>query len=136
MARRGAPPPDAGDAIVPQAVAADPAAIGFTALGHLVPGVRAIAVAREADAPFHEPTYENVARAAYPLSRVFYLVVARKPGERLAAALDAFARFLLSREGQGTVLAQAVFLPLRAAQAGEARQLLGAPAGRCAADAQ
>src|SRR5207249_6199309 len=85
MARRGAPP-DAGDAIVPQAVAADPAAIGFTALGHLVPGVRAIAVAREADAPFHEPTYENVARAAYPLSRVFYLVVARKPGERLAAA--------------------------------------------------
>ena len=120
-------PPDAGDSIVTEAVAADPLAIGFTAMGHLVPGVRPIGIGLRAESGPIEPTYENVARALYPLSRVFYLVVAPAPGRPLAPALDAFVRFLVSREGQAVVLAHGVFLPLRAAQAEAARRML--PAG-------
>ena len=127
-ARRGrwrdASPADGGDEVVPQAVAADRFAIGFTAMGHLVPGVRAIAIAPRAGGPYLEPGYENVARAIYPLSRVFHIVVARKPGEPLAAPLAAFVRFLLSREGQREVLQHGVFLPLRAEQAAAASGLL------------
>jgi phosphate transport system substrate-binding protein len=125
--------PDAGDAIVTAAVAADPQAIGLTGMGHLAPGVRAIGIAPQARAPLLEPSYENVARAAYPLSRVFYLAVARKPGQPLPAPLDAFLRFLLSREGQSVVLSHGVFLPLRAAQAEEARRML--PPHTCASSA-
>jgi phosphate transport system substrate-binding protein len=102
-------------------------------MGHLAPGVRAIGIAPQARAPLLEPSYENVARAAYPLSRVFYLAVARKPGQPLPAPLDAFLRFLLSREGQSVVLSHGVFLPLRAAQAEEARRML--PPHTCASSA-
>ncbi len=117
---------DGGDAVVAQAVARDRYAIGFTAMGHLEPGIRTVAIAPAADAPFFAAEYESVARADYPLSRELYLVVARKPGERLPAALESFARFLLSREGQREVLEQGVFLPLRERQASESRRSLNA----------
>jgi phosphate transport system substrate-binding protein len=119
-------PPDAGDGIVTETVAVDPLAIGITAAGHLAPGVRPLAIAPGTGAQPIEPSYENVARATYPLSRVFYLVVARKPGQPLSPPLDAFVRFLLSREGQAVVLAHGVFLPLRATQADDARRMLPA----------
>jgi len=117
-------PPDAGDAVVTEAVAADPLAIGFTAMGHLTPGVRAIAIAVQPDSPLIEPSYENVARATYPLSRVFYLALARKPGHTLRPALEAWTRFLVSKDGQALVLAQGVFLPLREFQASQALEKL------------
>jgi phosphate transport system substrate-binding protein len=116
-------PRDGGDEIVSESVAADPHAIGFNGMGHLVPGTRTVALATEAGAPFYEASYESVARADFPLSRVFYLVVAKRPERPLAPALDAFARFLLSREGQGIVLEQGVFLPLRASQAAQSLSL-------------
>ena len=51
-ARRGrwreADPADGGDAIVAEAVAADRYAIGFTAMGHLIPGIRAVPIAPRA----------------------------------------------------------------------------------------
>lgn len=121
-------PPDGGDAIVSEHVAADRHAIGFTGMGHLLARTKVIALAPSAGAPFHEPSYENVARAIYPLSRVFYLVVAKAPGKDLPPALDAFARFLLSRAGQRVVREQGVFLPLRASQAAESLRLIGTSA--------
>jgi phosphate transport system substrate-binding protein len=127
--RRGAwrdfGPADGGDAIVSDQVAANPYAIGFTGMGHLVAGTKTIALAAEAGAPFYEASYENIARADFPLSRVFYLVVAKKPGQPLSPALSAFTRFLLSHEGQRVVLDQGVFLPLRASQAAQSLRLLG-----------
>ena len=116
---------DGGDAIVSDRVAADPYAIGFTGMGHLVAGTKTVALAAEAGAAYYEASYENVARADFPLSRVFYLVVAKKPGQPLAPALAAFARFLLSRDGQRVLLDQGVFIPLRASQAAQSLRMLG-----------
>jgi phosphate transport system substrate-binding protein len=121
--------PDEGDAIVVDAVAADRFAIGFTGMGHLASGVHAIAIGPGKGVPLLEPSHDNVASAAYPLSRVFYLAVARRPGQLLPAPLDAFVRFLLSSEGQRIVLSHGVFLPLRESQAANARRMLPAP--RC-----
>ena len=117
-------PRDGGDAIVSEQVAADRYAIGFTGMGHLLAGTRTVALARDERGPFQEASYENVARADYPLSRVLYLIVAKRPGKPLPPALEALARFLLSREGQRVVLEQGVFLPLRASQAADSMRLL------------
>ncbi len=118
--------PDEGDGVVAERVRADRYAIGFTGMGHLTAGTKTVALAAEAGGPFLEASHENVASASYPLSRVFYIVVARRPGERIAPSLDAFIRFLLSREGQREVLEQGVFIPLRAAQAKDSAAMIGA----------
>ena len=74
--------------------------------------------------PFYAPSYANVALATYPLSRLIYFNVNRAPGRPLDPALAAFLHFILSREGQQAVLDQAIYLPLRAAQAAQARALI------------
>ena len=98
-------------------------------MGHLLPDTKTVALASTAAGPYHEASYEGVARADFPLARVFHIVVAKKPGQPLPAPLSEFVRFLVSREGQRVVLDQGVFIPLRASPAAESRRLLGA--GSC-----
>jgi len=86
--------------------------------------VKLLAVAPGPDGPFYPPSYEEVARARYALSRLVYCNVNRRPGQPLNPALAEFIRFILSREGQQVVLDQAAFLPLRSEQAAHSRQLL------------
>ena len=112
------------EADVPDQVAADPYAIGFTGMGHLATGIKTVWLAPEAGKPFVDASYENVALARYPLSRVANIVLTRRPGHPLDPAMREFVRFILSREGQQIVLDQGVMLPLRAAQVNDARRLL------------
>jgi phosphate transport system substrate-binding protein len=106
-------------------VAADPDAIGYAGLAYLNDGVKLIALAKDDHSPFHPPSYEEVARARYLLSRLVYCNVNRAPDHPLAPALDEFIHFILSREGQQVVLNQAVYIPLRATQAAHSLQLVG-----------
>lgn len=114
------------EADVPNQVAADPYAIGFTGMGHLAAGIKTVPLALDAGKPFVDATYENVALARYPLSRVADIVLTRWPGRPLDPALREFVRFILSREGQQIALDQGVMLPLRASQVNDARRLLAA----------
>ena len=99
-------------------------AIGYTGIAYVDAPVKMLALG-EADAgPFLAPSYENVARAAYPLSRLIYFNVNKAPGKALDPALAEFLRFVLSREGQQIVRDQGVYVPLRANQADSARALL------------
>jgi len=110
---------DAGkytEADIPQQVAADRYAIGFTGLGHLVPGVRALALSITPDTTPVAADHTSVASGDYPLSRRLYLLVNIAPGQKLDPVLADFARYLTSREGQQAVLAQGFFLPLREQQ--------------------
>jgi len=105
-------------------IAADPYAIGYSGVAYLDAGVKVLPlVAESGDAP-QAPTYENVALATYPLSRLTYLNVAKQPGKPLPPALEEFVRFILSREGQQVVLEHARYIPLRAGQAQTARALM------------
>ena len=119
-------PVNGTEADVPKQVAGDPYAIGFTGMGHLAAGIRTVPLALDADKPFVDASYENVALARYPLSRVADIVLTRWPGRPLDPALREFVRFILSREGQQIALDQGVMLPLRATQADDARRLLAA----------
>lgn len=112
------------EADVPNQVASNPYAIGFTGMGHLVPGVRAIAISEGKGTTPIEPSYEEVALARYPLSRVGYVVLSRKQRRPIAPALREFVRFILSKEGQQIALDQGIMLPLRAHQVDSARREL------------
>jgi phosphate transport system substrate-binding protein len=105
-------------------VAEDRYAIGYTGIAYLDAPVKVIPVSEGAAGPFQAPTYENVALAAYPLSRLSFFNVNKAPGKPLAPALDEFLRFVLSREGQQVVLDHASYIPLRGFQAQASRALL------------
>jgi phosphate transport system substrate-binding protein len=106
-------------------VAQDPEAIGYTGLAYVDTDVKILALAREPNGPFVAPSYENVANASYPLSRLMFFNTNAPPGMPLNPALEQFLEFVLSAEGQQIVLDQAIYVPLRATQAEASLQLLG-----------
>lgn len=105
-------------------VAKDPYALGYTGMAYLNAPVKTVALASDASGPFYPPSYEAVASAHYPLSRLVYFNVNKRPGRPLPPAIEEFLKFVTSREGQALVLKEGVFLPLRAGQAQAARRLL------------
>ena len=106
-------------------VASDRNGIGYSGIAYLDAAVKVIMVGESANGPFHAPTYENVALARYPLTRLIFFNTNKAPGKPLNPAIEEFLRFILSREGQQLVLDHAIYLPLRAAQVQDGRTLLG-----------
>ena len=105
-------------------VADDRYGIGYSGLAYIDQGVRMLPlVASAGDAP-QAPTYENVALATYPLSRLTFFNANKPQGKPLNPALAEFLRFVLSREGQQVVLDHAIYIPLRSNQAQSSRALL------------
>jgi len=74
---------------------------------------------------FYAPTYENVALAKYPLSRLIYANLNAAPGKPRPPALKEFLTFIVSKQGQQVVLSQAVYLPLRGWQSEKSLSLIG-----------
>ena len=109
---------------IAKSVANDPYALGYTGMAYLDAPVKPLALAADEGAPSYPPTYEAVASAQYPLSRLIYFNVNKTPGKPLPPAIEEFLKFILSREGQALVLKEGVFLPLRAPQAEAARGML------------
>ena len=110
---------------VAKKVSEDRYGIGYSGIAYLDAGVKVIPVVEKAGATPQAPTYENVALASYPLSRLTFFNTNKAPGKPLNPALDEFLRFVLSREGQQVVLDQAIYIPLRANQVQSGRALLG-----------
>lgn len=95
----------------------DPYAIGYTGMAYVDQAVKVISLSDHSADPAYAPTYENVASATYPLSRVTYLNANKRPGKQFDPVLDELARFILSKQGQQVVGDEQVFLPLRSGQA-------------------
>jgi phosphate transport system substrate-binding protein len=104
-------------------VAADPDAIGYTGLAFVDAPVKVLAVGEGANAV--SPSYTEVAFARYPLSRVVYANVNRRPGTGLPPVAQEFLRFVLSRQGQQDVREEGIFLPLRQFQVVDAEKIGG-----------
>jgi phosphate transport system substrate-binding protein len=64
-----------------------------------------------------------VLNGKYPLGRMLYLYVAKKPNEPLPPLLLEFLKYVLSKEGQEIVVKDG-YLPLTAAQAEKQLSLL------------
>jgi phosphate transport system substrate-binding protein len=105
-------------------VSEDRYAIGYSGLAYLDAGVRMLQLGANETGPYYAPTYENVARAVYPLSRLLFFNTNKAPGKPLNPAIEEFLRFILSREGQQMVLSQGLYIPLRSEQASAARAIM------------
>jgi phosphate transport system substrate-binding protein len=105
-------------------VAEDRYALGYSGIAYIDQPVKVIPVSEGRGKGFESPTYEGVAGATYPLSRLVFFNTNKAPGKPLNPALDEFLRFILSREGQQIVLDHARYLPLRGNQVQESRALL------------
>jgi phosphate transport system substrate-binding protein len=105
-------------------VGKDPDAIGYTGMAYVDAPVKTVALAANDVGPFYPPSYDAVASARYPLSRLVYFNVNKAPGRPLPPAVREFLKFILSRQGQALVLKEGIFLPLRASQAEAARAML------------
>ena len=99
--------------------------IGYSGVAYIDAGVKVIPVVEKTGGSPQAPTYDNVALATYPLSRLIFFNVNKAPGKPLNPALDEFLRFVLSREGQQVVLDHGTYIPLRGNQAQTGRALLG-----------
>jgi phosphate transport system substrate-binding protein len=105
-------------------VAADRYGIGYSGLAYIDAPVKMLPLGETHEGPFYAPSYENVARATYPLSRLLYFNTNRPPGKALNPVIEEFIKFILSQLGQKIVLDQAIFLPLRESQASNSLQML------------
>jgi phosphate transport system substrate-binding protein len=110
---------------IAQHVAEDRYGIGYSGLAYIDSGVKILPLADTEGNAVHAPSYENIARANYPLTRVVFFNTNKAPDKPLNPVLGEFLRFILSREGQQVVLDQAIYLPLRDAQLEKSLTLLG-----------
>jgi phosphate transport system substrate-binding protein len=102
-----------GSASVVEGVAKDIGAIGYSGIGYATSGVRALALSDKKGGPVAEANYQNVLSGKYPLSRMLYIYVAKKPGQPLPKVVEEFLRYALSKEGQ-TVVVKDGYDPLTA----------------------
>ncbi len=102
-----------GSASVVMGVTEDLHGIGYSGIGYRTSGVKTIALSKKDGDPAYEPTYENVLNGKYPLGRMLYIYIVKKPNEPLPLLVGEFIRYVLSREGQQVVVKDG-YLPLPA----------------------
>jgi len=100
-----------GSASVVLGVTEDKAAIGYSGIGYLTSGVKAVPLSEKKGEQAFAPTYDNVLAGKYPLSRMLYIYVAKEPNKPLPPLTREFLKFVLSRQGQQIVVKDG-FLPL------------------------
>lgn len=104
-----------GSSSVVQSVGADRFAVGYSGIGYLTSGVRAVPLSDEKKngGAVFAATYENALTGKYPMSRFLYVYVNKAPKKPLDPLTSEFLKFALSKEGQEIVVKDG-FLPLTA----------------------
>lgn len=108
-----------GSASVVQSVTGQLNAIGYSGIGYKTSGVRAVPLAKKAGSPFVEADPKNSVNGTYPLARVLYVYVNKKPNQPLPPLEREFFKLVLSRQGQVVVVKDG-FVPLPAKMAADA----------------
>ncbi len=99
-----------GSASVVQGVTEDKYAIGYSGIGYKTSGVRAVPVAAKPGQCIDDSA-ENVLTGKYPLSRFLYVYVNKAPNKPFDPLVREFLKYVLSQEGQQTVVKDG-FIPL------------------------
>jgi len=90
----------AGSEAVVQAVANDKFAIGYSGIGYKTDGVRAIPVSVHYGQKCYNPSSEDTLAGKYPIARLLYIYINKKPGEALDPTVAEFIKYVLSKDGQ------------------------------------
>lgn len=92
-----------GSATVVSGIAGDKGSIGYSGIGYVTSGVRALPLAAKEGAPFAEASFENTVNGKYPLGRSLYVYIVKEPNKPVAKTTAEFLKFALSKEGQAIV---------------------------------
>jgi phosphate transport system substrate-binding protein len=104
-----------GSSSVVQGISSDLAGIGYSGIGYLTSGVRAVPLSGTSGVAY-AATAENCLSGRYPLARFLFVYVNKPPGQPLDTLTTEFIRFIQSREGQEVVVKDGYFpLPAKAA---------------------
>lgn len=92
-----------GSATVVSGIAGDKASMGYSGIGYVTSGVRALPLSKKAGEPFAEATFENTLNGKYPLGRSLYIYIVKEPNKPVSKTTAEFLKFALSKEGQEIV---------------------------------
>jgi phosphate transport system substrate-binding protein len=106
-----------GSASVVQGVTEDKAGIGYSGIGYITSGVKALKLGNK-PGDCAEPVLSNIVDGSYPLGRYLYLYVNKKPNEALDPLRLEFLKFVLSQQGQEVTIKDG-YLPLPASVVSE-----------------
>jgi len=113
-----------GSASVVQAVASDKYGIGYSGIGYKTADVNAVPLKKDDASEAIPATAEFAYSGKYPLARFLYLYVNYKPGAELDPLRGEFIKYVLSYEGQQSVVKDGYY-PVSARIAGEDLGKLG-----------
>lgn len=102
-----------GSASVVQGVSESLNGIGYSGIGYVTSGVRAIPLSREDDGNYVTPNFETAVDGTYPLSRLLYVYVNKHPNRPLDQLQLEFVTLVLSKQGQ-EIVARDGYIPLPA----------------------
>jgi phosphate transport system substrate-binding protein len=106
-----------GSASVVQGVTEDRFGIGYSGVGYRTSGVKPVMLAGK-DGQFFKTEAGDVLSGRYPLSRFLYVYYNAAPNQPLDPLVREFLRYVVSREGQQTVVKDG-YLPVSGKIAGE-----------------
>jgi phosphate transport system substrate-binding protein len=109
-----------GSASVVQSVATGVNAVGYSGIGYVTSGVKAVPLSKKAGDPFVPADAEYAISGQYPLSRYLLIYVNKAPNKPLPPLELEFVKLVLSKVGQQTVVKDG-YIPVPASVA--AREL-------------
>lgn len=113
-----------GSASVVQGVSESLNGIGYSGTGYVTSGIKALALSREKGGECIVPSGSSAASGEYPLARLLYAYVNKRPNQPLAPLEREFFRMVLSKQGQEVVVRDG-YIPLPAPVAQRMRDQLG-----------
>jgi phosphate transport system substrate-binding protein len=95
-----------GSSSVIQSVESDRFGIGYSGIGYVTSGVKALKVGQSGrwNGENFSPAYANTLNGKYPLSRYLYIYVNKSPNAPVDPLVKEFITYVLSREGQEIVV--------------------------------
>ena len=98
-----------GSASVVQSVSTSLNAIGYSGIGYVTTGVKAVPLAKRDGDAYVEATAENAINGSYPLARFLYVYVNKHPNKPLPPLEREFFKLVLSQQGQEVVVKDGYF---------------------------
>jgi phosphate transport system substrate-binding protein len=113
-----------GSASVVQSVSTAINAIGYSGIGYVTSGVKAVPLANKEGQDFVAATADNAVAGKYPLSRFLWVYVNKAPNKPLNPLEAEFVKLMLSKQGQEVVVKDG-YIPMPAARAAKTLKDLG-----------
>ncbi|MGQ0620822.1 MAG: PstS family phosphate ABC transporter substrate-binding protein [Panacagrimonas sp.] len=105
-----------GSASVVQSISSGLDSIGYSGIGYVTSGVRAVPLSKTDGGELEAATPENAVSGKYPLARVLYVYVNKAPNKPIGPMEAEFLKMVLSKQGQ-QVVEKDGYIPVPAALA-------------------